>query len=91
MIVYTLFRTQLPCSRYMREVKDNTYKVCHNFPWVGNTQLTEEGLNEYQNPPDLEGYMFQFKPPIFLPFIPFPVLYIFLHTCKSLLSKDNRN
>lgn len=60
LLVYTLFRAQLPCSMYLREVKDNIYKACHYFPWVGSIHLTGNGPNEYQNPLDLESYKFQF-------------------------------
>lgn len=53
---------------YPREVKENIYKACHYFPWIGNIHLTGKRLNEYQNPPDLESYEFQFQSPVFSSF-----------------------
>lgn len=53
---------------YLREVKDNVYKVCHCFLWVGNIHLIGNGPNDYQNPPDLENDKFQFPIFFFLSF-----------------------
>lgn len=65
LFVYSLFRMQLPYSMCLRQGKDNIYRTCHYFLWVGNIHLTGEGLNEYHNPLCFETYKFQFQSPFF--------------------------